>query len=96
MSFEGYYQLLCEKGHETQESLELTGHTTKCDICGGEIIYHGLVDCTNGPDEGLIKFVQITPPERTVETLPDGRVKRVWISGKYALPKGVKPRKFPF
>jgi hypothetical protein len=95
MSFEGYYQLLCENGHETQGGLELTGHTTKCDQCRGKIIYHNLVDFTNNGDDGMIKFVQIIPPERTIEILPDGRVKRVWITGKYKLPDNIQPREFP-
>jgi hypothetical protein len=95
MSFEGYYQLLCENGHETQGSLELTGSNTTCEYCGGKIIYHNLVDCTNNEDEGMIRFVEDIPSERTKEILPDGMIKRIFITGKYKLPDNIKPNEFP-
>jgi hypothetical protein len=95
MSFEGYYQLLCENGHETQGSQELTGSATWCEQCRGKIVYHNLVDCTNNEDEVMIKFEEIIPPDRKIETLPDGRIKRIFITGKYRLPDNIKPNEFP-
>jgi hypothetical protein len=94
MSFEGYYQLLCENGHDTRGCLELTGSTTVCKYCGGKIIYHNLVDCTNNAAEGMIKFVEEIPSERTKEILPDGRIKITFITGKYKLPDNIKPNEF--
>lgn len=95
MSFEGYYQLLCENGHETQASVWDTDAETSCATCGGKIIYHNLVDCTNESNEGIVEFVEVLPSERTIETLPDGRIKRTFITGKYKLPDNIQPNEFP-
>lgn len=50
MSFEGYYQILCNKGHydtldiyQTDEPLK-----EKCAKCFGKIVWYNLVDTTNG------------------------------------------------
>ena len=61
MSFEGYYQVLCEDGHEDTREYDYAGdlpspEDTFCeeDGCGKKIVFVNLVDETNfgdGPDE---------------------------------------------
>lgn len=51
MSFEGYYELLCENGHFAK-SYDIYGDfPDKCDYCGAPFTHHHMVDQTNGPDE---------------------------------------------
>jgi hypothetical protein len=50
MSFEGYYQLLCSKGHLTEADVMTIDDNPlkeRC-YCGAEMIYYNLVDTTNG------------------------------------------------
>jgi hypothetical protein len=59
MSFEGYYQLICEKGHYYHEGLFGLEEKTPCPYCKSEPAWWNLVDTTN--DEGLpIKLKVIT------------------------------------
>ena len=54
MSFEGYYQRLCKKGHyETVDVYvdDLRGEKWTCSICGEREAWSRIVDCTNGDDE---------------------------------------------
>lgn len=57
MSYEGYIQALCEKGHYNQFpdrmdfDLESEG---SCQICGGKIVWVNSVDDTNGDAWGCI------------------------------------------
>jgi hypothetical protein len=54
MSFEGYYQLLCEKGHYNEKDAYDFSQEESCPVCGGDLIWKNLVDETNGShdDEG--------------------------------------------
>ena len=47
MSFEGYYQLLCKKGHFYQTSLYNSEENTPCPVCQEECVWWNLVDTTN-------------------------------------------------
>jgi hypothetical protein len=54
MSFEGYYQVLCKKGHYTTYdcySLHADEPGWTCKICGEGEGWSRIVDCTNGDDE---------------------------------------------
>lgn len=48
MSFEGYYQLICENGHYYQEGLYGEEDNALCSICGAKAVWWNLVDITNG------------------------------------------------
>lgn len=51
MSFEGYYQLLCKKGHYWERNYYdcmLDNNIEKCFICKSNISWYNLVDLTNG------------------------------------------------
>jgi hypothetical protein len=56
MSFEGYYQYLCKKGHETTQQAEYTDENTHCPECGEKIVWSNLVDVTNGSYEGSVRI----------------------------------------
>lgn len=47
MSFEGYYQKICENGHLTHEDVYAPESET-CVTCGKKFIFKNLVDTTNG------------------------------------------------
>ncbi|RLG37460.1 MAG: hypothetical protein DRO01_07150 [Thermoproteota archaeon] len=51
MSFEGYYQILCERGHYWTEDVYLVDDPVselRCPKCGGRVVWYNLVDVTNG------------------------------------------------
>jgi hypothetical protein len=48
MSFEGYYQRLCRKGHFSAKALyDKTRWDSACYVCGENIVWWNLVDQTN-------------------------------------------------
>lgn len=53
MSFEGYYQVLCKKGHYTTYDCysAYADDEWACEICGEGEAWSRIVDCTNGDDE---------------------------------------------
>lgn len=59
MSFEGYYQVLCKKGHLTNHNCHMFDHGDSCSICGEEIEIANLVDETNGESDGYMYFDKI-------------------------------------
>ena len=50
MSFEGYYEKLCEDGHLTTFDVYYYFKPDKC-RCGKEFVWWHIVDVTNGMDE---------------------------------------------
>jgi hypothetical protein len=52
MSWEGYYQHLCEKGHYWSKCAEYTEEDITCSICGSHVVWTNTVDTTNGSFEG--------------------------------------------
>ena len=48
MSFEGYYQVICEKGHLSTEGLDFYEDTWKCPYCESKCAWTNIVDTTNG------------------------------------------------
>jgi len=50
MSFEGYYQCLCEKGHYSELDVydPAANDTYVCPICNSPVAWHNQVDTTNG------------------------------------------------
>lgn len=54
MSYEGYTQILCEKGHyDSQDAY--SGYDRKiwkCTVCGSKTAWENMVDTTNGSYEG--------------------------------------------
>lgn len=72
MAFEGYYDVLCARGHlrgwDCYDSLDCKNW--RCE-CGAKMIWYTCVDCTNGEDEnglfpGEVKF-EIDIPAVTKE-----------------------------
>lgn len=71
MSFEGYHQKLCRKGHYFTEDAETTlyvGETEKCPTCGEKFVWNNLVDVTNGSYEGSIRIDKYIALEIDKET----------------------------
>jgi DNA repair exonuclease SbcCD nuclease subunit len=61
MSFEGYSQLICAKGH--YHRFDVYCEQSLCPDCGSEFIWNNLVDETNGVDEdGMLPgYVDLKP-----------------------------------
>jgi hypothetical protein len=55
MSFEGYYQFLCERGHLIQRDV-YEHEPESCPHCQSKIAFSNLVDETNCQSDGLIEF----------------------------------------
>ena len=52
MSFEGFYQKLCKKGHYAEYDVhDANSDRTNCIICGTDYVWTNLVDITNGSFE---------------------------------------------
>jgi len=74
MSFEGYYQILCSKGHywevDCHSFLDHEIGSMKCPHCGSEPAWWNLVDVTNGSydEEGrrIDGYVPLKLKERRV------------------------------
>jgi hypothetical protein len=47
MSFEGFYQKLCKKGHYFEEDV-YSIESKVCPVCDSEIVFTNMVDITNG------------------------------------------------
>lgn len=48
MSFEGYYQKLCSKGHYLSVDVYNESQFEVCPICKGPFVWENLVNTTNG------------------------------------------------
>jgi len=48
MSYEGYSQILCRKGHQSTEDAYGESETFKCPVCGEPKAWSNQVDLTNG------------------------------------------------
>jgi len=71
MSFEGYYEAICNNGHrytfDCYEIEDYLDENPKCD-CGSHCVFCNMVDTTNGPADGKIseegwKSILISPEE---------------------------------
>jgi len=51
MSFEGYYQLICKKGHYYTEGLWGPEEKALCPVCNSRAAWWNLVNVTNGSFE---------------------------------------------
>ena len=58
MSFEGYNQLLCKKGHFfTQDVYDARDiEDIKCPVCKEKVAWWNIVDVTNGSYEGKVRI----------------------------------------
>jgi len=57
MSFEGYYQFLCDDGHYWIANVyEHDEDTAKCPYCNKKVKWWNLVNETNEPDVGKIEL----------------------------------------
>jgi hypothetical protein len=59
MSFEGYYQLICENGHYQTEDVNHFQehiHTLRCDACCAPFAWNNIVDDTNCDSYGYVKI----------------------------------------
>lgn len=52
MSYEGYSQFLCKRGHAWDEDCNQASPESKCPTCGEPFIWENMVDQTNGSYEG--------------------------------------------
>jgi hypothetical protein len=68
MSYEGYSQFLCKKGHAWAEDCNFSSEFSKCPICGEKHVWENMVDETNGTydDEGkrIDGYVDLKEKER--------------------------------
>ncbi len=62
MSFEGRFQQLCEKGHETITDIYDAVETGKCPFCSSPFVWSKVIDDTNGVGE--IKKLKVLRAER--------------------------------
>ena len=93
MSFEGYYQVLCENGHYSTKDCYQDDHNSfTCPICGQKMAWWNLVDVTNGSwDEdntridGYVELKIKTPVELCV--CPDCSVEHVKTEATYKVPR---------
>jgi len=77
MSFEGYYQTLCENGHYDIEDCYMfsEGKSFECSKCGSGIAWYNLVDTTNGDESGYVKLEMVS--QKKCEHC-DSVLERVW------------------
>jgi len=63
MSFEGYYQRLCNNGHLSEEDVysSCNEHYWHCTVCKEPLAWWNLVDQTNSQDEGKISLQEKSP-----------------------------------
>ena len=71
MSFEGYYQVICQNGHYYETPYDYgfgEDDHLKCHICGADEAWHSIVDVTNGLDEnsGVVEVTILEPEQRCV------------------------------
>ena len=60
MSFEGYHQILCKKGHYIEIDVYMHSNGSfVCDICGEGVGWVNLVDQTNVEEVGKVKLKEI-------------------------------------
>lgn len=87
MSFEGYYQVLCENGHyEEVDCYDFDTSMWQCPECGGHSIYQHLIDQTNGDgDEQRVEF-EIEAKE-ILEVCPTCGMERVVEPIRFKLPE---------
>jgi len=68
VSFEGYYQALCENGHDCSSDVYEFVEQGPCHVCGGKIVWRNLVDQTN--DSGEEDIVPLEPKTyKTIEVV---------------------------
>ena len=60
MSFEGYYEHLCTKGHYTTSDCYV-GPDERCMVCNGSLVAMNLVDQTNGDVGGEWDLEMVEP-----------------------------------
>lgn len=69
MSFEGYCQCICEKGHRFNTPYDYAGDASDCCPCGAQVALCNVVDDTNCDQYGVVTDDDWTPflltPERT-------------------------------
>lgn len=94
MSFEGYYQMLCENGHLLYRDVYDIGgfgweeDSELCKHCKAKIVFERLVDETNGEGEEVDLEVKIPPKTKMcsacghVEILEPARYKIPKIKGE--------------
>ena len=92
MSFEGFYQIICENGHYDTEDCFVFDINNNCKICNGKIIWWNLVDYTNGSHDedgkridGFVKLCCTNVQECTCPTC--GHVNNDNL--KFKIPKNV-------
>lgn len=51
MSWEGYYQHLCEKGHYWEKAAVYQDEDEECSICKSKVVWTNTVNTTNGSFE---------------------------------------------
>lgn len=61
MSYEGYYQLICEKGHYFTVDCYMHHPHMACPLCGKSVAWWNIVDTTN--DEGKPVELEVILPQ---------------------------------
>ena len=89
MSFEGYYQVLCENGHYTAFDVFDEPEKQECGICGASRAWENLVDQTNGSyDDDSVTRID---GHVDLEMVNDGVLDRCVTCGQ---PTAVEPPKY--
>ena len=93
MSFQGYYQLMCDNGHIYAENASLWDDFRTCPHCNAACVWSNLVDQTNddGADD-VVDFGRPIAPARVCDPAPNcpcGKSHAVILEPeRYAIPNG--------
>lgn len=96
MSFEGYYQILCEQGHYSySDAHSFSPEKWECSICKGKHKWSNLVDTTNGSfdenNERIDGFIELTPKKQPVYCTCKGcGIRHIKEEATYEIPKRTK------
>jgi len=79
VSYEGYSQLLCDRGHQWTEGCGQVDEYSTCPVCGGPPVWENCVDQTNGIFEDGIRIDGYVELEKVKEDKCEhcGHVKEV-------------------
>ena len=92
MSFSGYFQLLCERGHYSEVdcyTAEFCDETSWCPHCSSRIVWDHLVDTTNDAgDDQRVRLIERAPP--IIDVCDECGHETVVEPARYMIPEDVK------
>jgi hypothetical protein len=93
MSYEGYTQVLCKKGHYSEEPDDFSGDEWKCH-CGEPVAWFNPVDDTNCDSWGLVTLIEEKP--RKLKTCPTCNQQEVVEEATFRIPPNGSPFHSPY